>query len=217
MEEILQEMKALLRRYYDGDTTPAEESELTAFFTSGVELPADLEPDRRLFKALAEAADAEVPAGLKASIDEMLRQKVKRLRRNTLWISLVSSAAVVALVAGIVFRPQPVLQSEPETLAESVVTDLTTAQPAPFEKPEADAPAAVKAEVKSTSRGRHHARHEKAEAKPYREITDPDEAMREAERALQKVRLSMQPMHRACADANEDLERIDKTLNKILK
>lgn len=62
-------IRELLDKFYNGETTREEELELTDFFSSAAELPAELEADRKVFAVLAEAqAFAEAPADLDEKI-----------------------------------------------------------------------------------------------------------------------------------------------------
>lgn len=68
----ISEIRNLLRKYYDGSTTEAEEMRLREYFTSSVDIPEDLEADRMLFSHVASTADPELPIGL----DERLQAKI---------------------------------------------------------------------------------------------------------------------------------------------
>ena len=61
----IDEIKRMLDRYYEGESTPSETALLKEFFQ-----PADMSVDAAVFRALAEAdkAEVEVPADLKERI-----------------------------------------------------------------------------------------------------------------------------------------------------
>ena len=113
-------IRELLDKFYRGETNREEERELTDFFSSVADLPAELEADRKVFAVMSEAqAFAEAPADLDAkimaaidassnssddterhllaSVEETTRRRSgSKLRRILIGISAV--AAVVALV-----------------------------------------------------------------------------------------------------------------------
>lgn len=66
----IDEIKRMLDRYYEGESTPSETALLKEFFQTAEEIPADMSVDAAVFRALAEAdkAEVEVPADLKERI-----------------------------------------------------------------------------------------------------------------------------------------------------
>lgn len=115
-------IKGLLEKFYNAETTREEELELTDFFRSATDLPAELEADRKMFAVLAEAQSfAEAPADLdakimsaidastkqtpQASAEETDHQPLRRLgnlryssKLRRIFIGISAVAAVVALV-----------------------------------------------------------------------------------------------------------------------
>lgn len=96
-------IRKLLEKFYNAETTRAEELELTDFFSSAADLPADLEADRKVFAVMAEAQTfAEAPADLDAKImsavDASAAPRRSGLNLRRIFISISAVAAVVALV-----------------------------------------------------------------------------------------------------------------------
>ncbi|MBP3227177.1 MAG: hypothetical protein J6M53_00135 [Bacteroidaceae bacterium] len=102
------QVQALLDRYYDGQTTPAEERRLRDFFAHAA-VPAELQDERRFFLALDGAAESTAPPvdverlmaqALSAQPDAKMESTVAAPRRFTvrraLWIAAI--AACLALV-----------------------------------------------------------------------------------------------------------------------
>lgn len=105
------EIRRLLDRYYEGDTTESEENLLRDYFAQS-EVDPDLEDDRLLFEAMTgDACKApELPAGLERllsdSIDSWQRSECRqapprRVLRFIPWRRPVSIAASVAVLLGL--------------------------------------------------------------------------------------------------------------------
>lgn len=132
MKKNYDHIKRLLEKFYNGESTPEEEQELSAFFTSAEELPEELEADRKVFAALSEAsAFGEAPADLDdnimAAIDASAapRRSASRLRRIFIGISAV--AAVVALVLFVPFggeKPTSVNPAGSQLASEKIIDTL---------------------------------------------------------------------------------------------
>lgn len=76
------DIREILNRWYDGNTTPAEQQRLADFFSTDRELPADLEMEREMFRAMAEAGEdyAEMPLEVSRSINAALEVEMARER-----------------------------------------------------------------------------------------------------------------------------------------
>lgn len=76
------DIREILNRWYDGNTTPAEQQWLADFFATDRELPADLEMEREMFRAMAEAGEecAEMPLEVSRSINAALEVEMARER-----------------------------------------------------------------------------------------------------------------------------------------
>lgn len=106
-------IKDLLDKYYRGETTPAEDQELSEFFLSATNLPEELEDDRRLFAALADAesfgsAPADLDSKIMKVIDASIAMEYPAHRKSGRLIRrifiAVSAAAVIALLMLIPLR-----------------------------------------------------------------------------------------------------------------
>ena len=56
----IEQVKSLLSRFYEGQTTPEEERQLVAFFHRE-DVPEDLQQDKQLFLLLAQTSEQEMP------------------------------------------------------------------------------------------------------------------------------------------------------------
>ena len=56
----IEQIKSLLARFYEGQTTPEEERQLADFFRRE-DVPEDLQEDKQLFLLLAQTSDQEMP------------------------------------------------------------------------------------------------------------------------------------------------------------
>lgn len=76
------DIREILNRWYDGNTTPAEQQRLADFFATDRELPADLEMEREMFRAMTEAGEdyAEMPLEVSRSINAALDTEMARER-----------------------------------------------------------------------------------------------------------------------------------------
>ena len=96
-------IKMLLSRYYDGTSSLADERTLTEYFTSAQEIPSELEADRRMFQAFADAGteamvDDTVPEGLERRMSAVIDGLERRHRRRMLMRVWGGAAAAVALI-----------------------------------------------------------------------------------------------------------------------
>lgn len=107
------DIREILNRWYDGNTTPAEQQRLADFFATDRELPADLEMEREMFRAMTEAGEdyAEMPLEVSRSINAALDAEMARERRpqrkNFGWrrraMTACAAAACMAVVLTIPF------------------------------------------------------------------------------------------------------------------
>ena len=149
-------IRELLDKFYLGETTREEELELTDFFSSATELPAELEADRKVFAVIAEAqAFAEAPADLDAkimaAIDEASTerhllasvettaphhhqslQRLENLRYSSklrrIFIGISAVAAVVALVLLLPFGNETPMSVNPAGQQQLAVNNVAPAQ-----------------------------------------------------------------------------------------
>lgn len=107
------DIREILNRWYDGQSTPAELQRLADFFATDRELPADLEMEREMFRAMAEAGEdyAEMPVEVSERITaaleaEMAGERVER-RKGFGWrrraMTACAAAACMAMILTIPF------------------------------------------------------------------------------------------------------------------
>ena len=63
----IEQIKSLLARFYEGQTTPEEERLLADFFRRE-DVPEDLQEDKQLFLLLAQTSDQEMPQDIAEEI-----------------------------------------------------------------------------------------------------------------------------------------------------
>lgn len=191
--EIL-EIRSLLDRFYDGKSTPEEESALREFFVGADtdSLPADLRDDARLFKAMNEAvvsaADAvpdDLESKLLAIIDENIPDKSHRGRvlRPLSWISAAATVALLLMLLPL--KHDDAIDDIPSAglVAENKVEVIITDTSLVVAQPDNDANG-ISLEIPKPSQQSQMANADVAKesagepADPYREIDDPEEAAR---------------------------------------
>jgi hypothetical protein len=107
------DIREILNRWYDGNTTPAEQQRLADFFATDRVLPADLEMEREMFRAMTEAGEdyAEMPLEVSRSINAALEVEMARerepQRKGFGWrrraMTACAAAACMAMVLTIPF------------------------------------------------------------------------------------------------------------------
>lgn len=126
MNYDINEIRQLLRKYYEGATDDNEEQLLHNFFAHE-EVPADMEADRRLFSALDNVTEA--PAWLKESVSRSIdRTSGPRLRARFRWVSISAAASVaIALAVAIPAMRKPATPHEmtPEEIQQHTIMALT--------------------------------------------------------------------------------------------
>lgn len=117
------DIREILNRWYDGNTTPAEQQRLADFFATDRELPADLEMEREMFRAMTEAGEdyAEMPLEVSRSINAALDAEMARERRpqrkNFGWRRRAMTACVAAACMAVVLTI-PFLKSSDKAMVE---------------------------------------------------------------------------------------------------
>lgn len=107
------DIREILNRWYDGNTTPAEQQRLADFFATDRELPADLEMEREMFRAMTEAGEdyAEMPHDvserINAAIEAEMAEERGPQRKGFGWrrraMTACAAAACMAVVLTIPF------------------------------------------------------------------------------------------------------------------
>lgn len=101
------EVKVLLQKYYDGLTSPGEESDLELYFLSGTIAP-ELDADKLHFQAMVSMRDEEilVPEDLEDSVLSTLKE-VQRVRlhgsRRIIYVTISIAAGLLLMVSTFVF------------------------------------------------------------------------------------------------------------------
>ena len=67
LDMTIEQIKSLLARFYEGQTTPDEERLLAAYFRRE-DVPEDLQEDKQLFLLLAQTSDQEMPQDIAEEI-----------------------------------------------------------------------------------------------------------------------------------------------------
>lgn len=100
----LAEIKILIDKYYDGETTLDEEAAIANYFQTHMDIPAELEPTRAIFMATSALKDLKAP--------DVKPRKVSLGRMITIHLGGVAAAA--AVVAGIIIglSPEPTTKTE---------------------------------------------------------------------------------------------------------
>lgn len=218
----LQDIRRLLDNYYNGTTTPGEEAALAHFFASAHDLPADLETEAKIFRALsAHPRTYDMPDGLAERLTRAIdRAEQQEQARHPRRIAFIWRAATVAAVLAIglimVYQQKGDTQSPPAIVMQ---------QPAvrPADGPDTTATTAL--EVVNTPK-----QIAKAKVKARRTasttqspnciiINDPDEAADYLEQVAALLeRTFNEPTLRVAKvldNVNDPNERIEKTLSNI--
>lgn len=213
---------SLLARYYEGDATAEEVASLGEFFSHSEAVPDDLAVDAAIFRALAEAHEAEI------AVPEGLRERIvaatvgSRSRRSRfLWLKpalAVAASLAVAITAGVgllqIGSSAPsdasdmlataadtvhtivVAEIEPDKVSDvAMVAEAPVAKPAPVAEPAPRRRKAVKAAPGAPV------------AQYTREVTDPAEAaevIQEVFAMLQRSREASEARLQACMESTGD-------------
>lgn len=191
------DIREVLNRWYDGNTTPAEQQRLADFFATDRELPADLEMEREMFRAMAEAGEdyAEMPVEVSERITaaleaEMAGERVER-RKGFGWRRRAMTACAAAACMAVVLT-MPFLKSSDKAMigdkAGMVVSETPDARRASTdtmlfmtpELPRAVAPAVEKESRKLASAQKKASRHA-VKRKPVETYSDDDLYLSEEE------------------------------------
>lgn len=222
-------IRQLVRRFYDGDTSAAEEAEIHEFFASAdlSTLPSDLREEADIFCAIHSSA-AQPPADILADIDkQILKESVRvapRPRYNKLlW---VAAAALVGLVIGLAIFKALNLNSSGSISPEQPLVSTVTQQPDKEQENTEDVagtpapePAPMVPVGKSHTPKRALAVSKTLADEGYNEISDPEEAARMLARIDRMVSNSLKTAsdtrNRVASEMNEIDEIITTTMNQV--
>jgi hypothetical protein len=107
MDMKTNEVKALLQKYYDGLTTPQEESNLEAYFINN-QTDSEFETDRLHFLAVGSMRDEDIPVppDLESSVLSILSKEQKSQKagnRKIIYLVLSVAAGLLLMVSTFVF------------------------------------------------------------------------------------------------------------------
>ena len=135
----IEQIKSLLARFYEGQTTPEEERLLADFFRRE-DVPEDLQEDKQLFLLLAQTSDQEMPQdiaeempqdiaeGITAFVNNLGQPKIQPLipedkqrkgvifRLKTppkIWYRVAATVAILLAIGGGVFFHQQTYTTDP--------------------------------------------------------------------------------------------------------
>ena len=127
----IEQIKSLLTRFYEGQTTPEEERQLADFFRRE-DVPEDLQQDKQLFLMLAQISDQEMPTDIaeeittfvnnlgqtekKPILSEMKHHKGIIYRLKTppkMWYRVAATVAILLAIGGGVLIHQRTYTTDP--------------------------------------------------------------------------------------------------------
>lgn len=236
-------IESLLKKYYEGCTSPSEVAELRSLLESADELPAPLASEREIFLMMeAPVMEVKVPENLKDRLENALDDKVTAernevvvaQRRRTGWRRLyyAGAAATLILVALMGWRVMDVagdkgvsedtdsivvltLPAE-SALAESGRQDDSDKKNAAAGKGERrkSHPAGVSTAAESESNLVAKADVYEEISQGRRDITDPEEARIIMERVGSMLAMSLMTAETACDRPDMILESLSNTIGK---
>jgi len=130
-DKNIEQIKSLLSRFYEGQTTPEEERLLADFFRRE-DVPEDLQQDKQLFLMLAQISDKKMPADIadeiatfvnnlgqtekKPILSEVKHHKGIIYRLKTppkMWYRVAATVAILFAIGGGVFFHQRTYTTDP--------------------------------------------------------------------------------------------------------
>lgn len=228
--ENLKRLTELLNRYFDGETSPAEEAEIEALAGNAGSLPAELEADLKAFAICRGEAVPVPPEGMLSRLEDAIDRRAaeeiaadakSRLRRNRLAWTSVAAAAVVAIALLV-----PALRQSPR---EPIQNDNLIAEvnPAPYEEDNEKTDSALPAEPRPQETPSVNAAPGKpkrvspkpslpaAGTTPTRIVDNPDEAAMYLANALRIVDKTKKTAEERVSECNMRLERAGQILNRL--
>ena len=159
-DKNIEQIKSLLARFYEGQTTPEEERLLADFFHRE-DVPEDLQQDKQLFLLLVQASDQEMPQDIAEEItafvnnlgqtkiqplipeDKQRKGVIFRLKTPPkMWYRVAATVAILFAIGGGVFFHQQTYTTDPirdtcstpEEAADAILyaNDIINRSAAPF-------------------------------------------------------------------------------------
>ena len=156
----IEQIKSLLARFYEGQTTPEEERLLADFFRRE-DVPEDLQEDKQLFLLLAQTSDQEMPQDIAEEItafvnnlgqtkiqplipeDKQRKGVIFRLKTPPkMWYRVAATVAILLAIGGGVLHHQRTYATDPfrdtcatpEEAADAILyaNDIINRSAAPF-------------------------------------------------------------------------------------
>ena len=156
----IEQIKSLLSRFYEGQTTPEEERQLVAFFRRE-DVPEDLQQDKQLFLLLAQTSEQEMPQDIADEITAFVNNLgqtdiqplthvseqhtgvIYRLKTPPkMWYRVAATVAILLAIGGGVlhhqrtYAPDPFRDTcaTPEEAADAILyaNDIINRSAAPF-------------------------------------------------------------------------------------
>ena len=156
----IEQIKSLLARFYEGQTTPEEERLLAAYFRRE-DVPEELQEDKQLFLMLAQISDQEMPQDIAEEItafvynlgqtknvvrvqrDKKIKPHIFRLKTPPkMWYRVAAMVAILFAIGGGVFFHQQTYTTDPfrdtcstpEEAADAILyaNDIINRSTAPF-------------------------------------------------------------------------------------
>ena len=156
----IEQIKSLLSRFYEGQTTPDEERLLAAYFHRE-DVPEELQEDKQLFLLLAQTSDQEMPQDIAEEItafvnnlgqtkiqplipeDKQRKGVIFRLKTPPkMWYRVAATVAILFAIGGGVFFHQQTYTTDPfrdtcstpEEAADAILyaNDIINRSAAPF-------------------------------------------------------------------------------------
>ena len=156
----IEQIKSLLSRFYEGQTTPEEERQLVAFFRRE-DVPEDLQQDKQLFLLLAQTSEQEMPQDIAdeitAFVNNLAQQDIQPLthvsqqRKGVIyrlktppkvWYRVAATVAILLAIGGGVLHHQRTYATDPfrdtcaspEEAADAILyaNDIINRSAAPF-------------------------------------------------------------------------------------
>ena len=127
----IEQIKSLLSRFYEGQTTPEEERQLVAFFRRE-DVPEDLQQDKQLFLLLAQTSEQEMPQDIADEITAFVNNlgqtdiqpltHVSQQRKGVIyrlktppkvWYRVAATVAILLAIGGGVLHHQQTYATDP--------------------------------------------------------------------------------------------------------
>ena len=132
MERSGEDIKRLLERWYEADTTDAEERELREWLRGAESLPAEMEGARRMFAGFealgsekprteSSPSDRDSPAQECGTDSPSSSCRSIRLRRAAFWLSAAAVVAGIVIAAEYFSRPYAYINGRPVRDAETAM------------------------------------------------------------------------------------------------